>query len=163
MHVIAGKAVCFAEALRPDFKRYAQAIIDNAKTLADALLSGGVRLVSGGTENHLILLDVTTLGLGGKRAEDALGSCGITVNKNMIPFDQRKPMDPSGVRVGTPALTTRGMGPAEMKRIAGWMLSALKSPDDSRLHTAIRTEIFDLCQQFPVPAARLAEVDQEEV
>jgi glycine hydroxymethyltransferase len=163
MQVIAGKAVCFAEALRPDFKSYAKAIIENAKALADALLAGGVRLVSGGTDNHLILLDVTTLGLGGKRAEDALGSCGITVNKNMIPFDERKPMDPSGVRVGTPALTTRGMGPAEMKRIAGWILSALKAPDDSRLHTAIRTEIFDLCQQFPVPAARLAEVDEEAV
>jgi glycine hydroxymethyltransferase len=161
MHVIAGKAICFAEALRPDFKRYAKAIIENAKTLADALLAGGVRLVSGGTDNHLILLDVSTLGLGGKQAEVALGNCGITVNKNMIPFDQRKPMDPSGVRVGTPALTTRGMGPAEMKRVAGWMLSALKAPGDSGLHMRVRGEIFDLCQQFPVPAARLAEVDSE--
>jgi glycine hydroxymethyltransferase len=163
MHVVAGKAICFAEALRPGFKLYAKSIIENAKTLADALLAGGVRLVSGGTDNHLILLDVTTLGLGGKQAEDALGSCGITVNKNMIPFDQRKPLDPSGVRVGTPALTTRGMGPAEMKRVAGWMLSALKAPGDSGLHTRIRGEIFDLCQQFPVPAARLAEVDSEGV
>jgi len=159
MHVVAGKAVCFGEALRPDFKRYAQAILDNAKTLAEALVAGGVRLVSGGTDNHLMLLDVTTLGLGGKQAEAVLGACGITVNKNMIPYDTRKPMDPSGVRIGTPALTTRGMGTVEMKRIANWMFTALKSPDDATLHTRIRGEIFDLCQQFPVPAARLAEVD----
>jgi glycine hydroxymethyltransferase len=163
MHVIAGKAICFGEALRPDFKQYAQAILDNAKSLAEALLAGGVRLVSGGTDNHLILLDVTTLGLGGKRAEAILDSCGITVNKNMIPYDERKPMDPSGIRVGTPALTTRGMKPADMKRIGGWMLSALKAPDDAALHTRIRGEVFDLCQQFPVPAARLAEVDSEEL
>ena len=159
MHVVAGKAVCFGEALRPDFKRYAQAILDNAKTLAEALVTGGVRLVSGGTDNHLMLLDVTTLGLGGKQAEAVLGACGITVNKNMIPYDTRKPMDPSGVRIGTPALTTRGMGTNEMKRIANWMFTALKSPDEAKLHTRIRGEIFDLCQQFPVPAARLAEVD----
>jgi glycine hydroxymethyltransferase len=163
MHVIAGKAICFGEALKPEFKQYARAIIDNAKALAEALAAGGARLVSGGTDNHLMLWDVTTLGLGGKQAEEVLGHCEITVNKNMIPFDQRKPMDPSGIRIGTPALTTRGMGPAEMKRIAAWMFRALKSPDDARLHTQIRGEIFDLCQQFPVPAARLAEVDSDEV
>jgi glycine hydroxymethyltransferase len=161
MHVVAGKAVCFGEALRPDFKQYARLIISNAKTLADALTSAGVRLVSGGTDNHLMLLDVTTLGLGGKAAEAALGNCGITVNKNMIPFDERKPLDPSGVRIGTPALSTRGMGASEMKRIARWMVESLKAPDDARLHTRIRGEVFDLCQQFPVPAARLAEVDAE--
>ena len=161
MHVIAGKAICFGEALRPDFKQYAKAILTNAKTLSAALMTGGVRLVSGGTDNHLMLLDVTTLGLGGKQAEAVLGTCGITVNKNMIPFDERKPMDPSGVRIGTPALTTRGMGPAEMKQIATWMLAALKAPDDATLHTKIRGEIFDLCEQFPVPADRLAEVDSE--
>jgi glycine hydroxymethyltransferase len=163
MHVVAGKAICFAEALRKDFKQYAQTIIDNAKTLAETLLSGGLRLVSGGTDNHLLLLDVTPLGLGGKKAEAVLSACNITVNKNMIPFDERKPMDPSGIRVGTPALTTRGMGPAEMKRIGAWMLAALKSPDDERLHGEIRGEIFELCEQFPVPAARLAEVDSEGV
>ncbi len=161
MHVIAGKAICFGEALRPDFKEYAKSIIANAKTLAEALTSGGLRLVSGGTDNHLLLVDVTALGLGGKQAEAVMSSCGITVNKNMIPFDQRKPMDPSGIRVGTPALTTRGMGPADMKRIGGWMVASLKSPDDTTLHTRIRGEVFDLCQQFPVPAARLAEVDSE--
>jgi glycine hydroxymethyltransferase len=163
MHVIAGKAVCFGEALRDDFKQYARAIIDNAKALAESLLAGGVRLVSGGTDNHLLLLDVTPLGLGGKKAEAVLEACGITVNKNMIPYDERKPMDPSGVRVGTPALTTRGMGPADMKRIGQWMVSALKSADDAREHARIRGEVFDLCEQFPVPAARLAQVDSEEV
>jgi glycine hydroxymethyltransferase len=163
MHVVAGKAICFGEALRPDFKVYAQAILDNAKALAEALLSGGARLVSGGTENHLMLLDVTTLGSGGKQAEAVLDACGITVNKNMIPYDERKPMDPSGIRLGTPALTTRGMGPAEMKRVAAWIFEALKSPDDATVHTRIRGEVFDLCEGFPVPAARMAQVDSEEV
>jgi glycine hydroxymethyltransferase len=163
MHVIAGKAICFGEALRPDFKLYAQSIVDNAKALAEALLAAGTRLVSGGTDNHLMLLDVTTLGLGGKRAEEVLDRCGMTVNKNMIPYDPRKPMDPSGIRIGTPALTTRGMKAAEMKRIAGWMVSALKAADDAVLHTRIRSEVFDLCQQYPVPAVRLPELDSEEV
>ncbi|MCA9220850.1 MAG: serine hydroxymethyltransferase, partial [Planctomycetales bacterium] len=102
MHVIAGKAVCFQEALSPDFKVYAQAVIDNAKVLAETLAAGGLRLISGGTDNHLMLVDVTPLGIGGKIAEATLDHCGITINKNMIPFDERKPMDPSGVRVGTP-------------------------------------------------------------
>jgi len=152
MHVVAGKAVCFGEALRPEFKQYGKAVLDNAKTLAELLLAGGVRLVSGGTDNHLLLLDVTTLGLGGKQAEAVLDRCGITVNKNMIPFDERKPMDPSGIRIGTPALTTRGMRTGEMKKIAAWMLAGLKAPDDEKRHIQIRGEIFDLCQQFPVPA-----------
>jgi glycine hydroxymethyltransferase len=163
MHVVAGKAICFGEAMRPDFKVYAQAILDNAKALSEALMSAGARLVSGGTENHLMLLDVTTLGTAGKQAEAVLDTCGITVNKNMIPYDERKPMDPSGIRIGTPAVTTRGMGPAEMKRIAAWMLEALKSPEDAALHTRIRGEVFDLCQTFPVPAARMDELDSEEV
>jgi glycine hydroxymethyltransferase len=153
MHVVAGKAVCFAEALRPDFKRYAQAIIDNAKALAETLLAGGLRLISGGTDNHLILVDVTPLGIGGKLAETALGGCGITVNKNMIPFDERKPLDPSGIRVGTPALTTRGMKAEEMRRIGGWMLEALKDPADASRHAQIRAAVSELCSHFPVPAA----------
>jgi glycine hydroxymethyltransferase len=155
MHVIAGKAICFGEALRPEFKQYAQRIIDNAKALAEALMSGGLRLVSGGTENHLMLVDVTTLGIGGKLAEAALDKAGITVNKNMIPYDERKPMDPSGIRIGTPALSTRGMGPAEMRTIASWILRALKSPDDETALSTIRREVSQLCQQFPVPAAQL--------
>jgi glycine hydroxymethyltransferase len=154
MHVIAGKAVCFGEALTPAFKQYARQIVDNAKTLADTLLSGGLRLVSGGTDNHLMLVDVTVLGLGGKQAESALDRCGITINKNMIPFDQRKPMDPSGIRIGTPALTTRCMGVAEMRTIGGWFLQVLKSPDDEALHTRIRGEVKNLCKQFPVPGER---------
>jgi glycine hydroxymethyltransferase len=161
MHVIAGKAICFGEALRPDFKVYARAVVDNAKQLAEALLSGGVRLVSGGTDNHLLLLDVTTLGVGGKQAEEILGTCGITVNKNMIPYDQRKPMDPSGIRIGTPALTTRGMGAGEMQQIAAWIIQALKAPADADLHTRLRGEVFDLCDQFPVPAARLSDLDAD--
>jgi glycine hydroxymethyltransferase len=155
MHVVAGKAICFREALSPQFKVYAQAIIDNAKTLADVLVSGGLRLISGGTDNHLMLVDVTPLNATGKSAETALEHCGITVNMNMIPYDERKPLDPSGIRIGTPALTTRGMGPDEMRRIGGWMLQALRSPDDAALHERIRGEVRELCTHFPVPAAAL--------
>jgi glycine hydroxymethyltransferase len=126
MHVIAGKAVCFGEALQPEFKVYVQNVVDNAKVLAETLVEGGLRLVSGGTDNHLMLVDVTALGIGGKLAEQALEHCGITVNMNMIPFDERKPMDPSGIRIGTPALTTRGMGVTEMKSIGEWILEALR-------------------------------------
>lgn len=155
MHVVAGKAVCFAEALRPEFKQYGRNIIANAKVLAETLLAGGLKLVSGGTDNHLMLVDVTTLGIGGKLATEALEKCGITVNMNMIPYDTRKPMDPSGVRVGTPALTTRGMGTTEMKSIGLWMLDALKNPTDATIQQRIRGEVSSLCQQFPVPAAKL--------
>ena len=110
--------------------------------------------MSGGTDNHLMLVDVTGLGFGGKLATEVLEKCGITVNMNMIPYDARKPMDPSGIRVGTPALTTRGMGVEEMRRIGQWMLSALKNPQDAALQTRVRGEISALCQQFPVPAAK---------
>ena len=134
MHVIAGKAICFGEALKPDFRDYAASVIENAKALAEALLAGGLRLVSGGTDNHLMLVDVTPLGIGGKQAEEALGKCGITVNKNMIPFDERKPMDPSGIRIGTPALTTRGMGPDEMRTIGGWILKSLQGASEAAVH-----------------------------
>jgi glycine hydroxymethyltransferase len=158
MHVVAGKAVCFQEALQPEFKLYAQQILDNAKALADVLLAGGLSLVSGGTENHLMLVDVTVLGIGGSTAEKALEACGITVNKNMIPFDKRKPMDPSGIRIGTPALTTRGMGTDEMRRIGGWILEALKHPSDASVLGRIRGEVSELCAQFPVPAAALVEI-----
>jgi glycine hydroxymethyltransferase len=153
MHVIAGKAVCFGEALRPEFRDYARRIIDNARTLAETLASAGLRLISGGTDNHLLLADVTSLGLTGKRAEEALDRCGITVNKNMIPYDQRKPLDPSGIRIGTPALTTRGMGPDEMRRIGDWIIRVLRSPDDTALQQRIGGEVRELCSQFPVPAA----------
>lgn len=161
MHVVAGKAVAFAEALRPDFKLYAQRVVDNARRLAEALAAGGVKLVSGGTDNHLMLVDVTPLGLGGKLAEEALDRCGITCNKNMIPYDERKPVDPSGIRLGTPALTTRGMGSAEMQQVAAWILQVLKAPEDEQIIATTRREVAELAEQFPVPAARLT--DQQEV
>ncbi len=155
-HIIAAKAICFAEALRPEFKQYAQRIIDNAKALAETLMTGGLHLVTAGTDNHLLLADVTTLGLTGALAEKVLDRCGITINKNLIPFDKRKPMDPSGIRIGTPALTTRGMGIDEMHRIGGWILEALKSRDDEALQKRIRGEVSELCTQFPVPTAQVA-------
>src|SRR5262249_2313121 len=150
--------VCFAEALQPDFKDYARAIIANAKALADVLLSGGLKLVSGGTDNHLILVDVTPLSIGGKPATQAPERGGITVNMNMIPCEPRKPLDPSGIRIGTPALTTRGMGLDEMRQIGRWMLQALKSLSDAALLQRLRGEVSSLCSQFPVPAAALAAV-----
>ena len=153
MHVVAGKAVCFQEALQPEFRQYGQQIIDNARALAEVLLSGGLALVSGGTDNHLLLVDVTPLGIGGKLAEQTLERCAITVNKNMIPFDERKPMDPSGIRVGTPALTTRGMGVDEMRRIGHWMLESLANTDDAETLTRIRQAVVEMCQHFPVPAS----------
>ena len=159
MHIIAAKAVCFGEALKPEFKTYAQQVIDNADALAETLASGGLSLVSGGTDNHLVLVDVTPLGVGGKQAEEVLGYCGITVNKNMIPFDERKPVDPSGIRIGTPALTTRGMGPEESRAVGRWMLESLRAPEDTALHHRIRAEVRELCQHFPVPAAALQEVE----
>lgn len=114
-----------------------------------------MKLVSGGTDNHLMLVDVTPLGIGGKLAEETLDRCGITCNKNMIPFDERKPMDPSGIRLGTPALTTRGMGSDEMKQIAAWILGVLKSPGDEQLIATTKGQVAELAEQFPVPAARL--------
>jgi len=158
MHIIAGKAVCFGEALRPEYKRYAAQVIENAKTLAEVLLAGGARLVSGGTDNHLLLADVTPLGLTGRQAEVALGRCGITVNKNMIPFDQRKPMDPSGIRLGTPALTTRGMGSDELRTIGGWILRVLRAPDEEAVQQEVRGAVVELCSQFPVPGEAASQV-----
>ena len=151
MHIVAAKAVCFGEALRPDFKAYAQQIVNNAKTLAETLMSGGLRLVSGGTDNHLMMCDVTTIGLSGKIAEHALDAAGITVNKNMIPYDQRKPMDPSGIRIGTAALTTRGMKTDEMKRVGAWILAALKSHEDAAAIERIRGEIAEFAKAYVVP------------
>jgi glycine hydroxymethyltransferase len=156
MHVIAGKAICFGEALRPEFRMYARQVIENAKALAETLLAGGLKLVSGGTDNHLLLVDVTPLGIGGKLAERSLDRCGITVNKNMIPYDERKPIDPSGIRIGTPALTTRGMKTDQMRSIGAWILAALRAPEDETTLNKIRDEIRELCQQFPVPAAALS-------
>jgi glycine hydroxymethyltransferase len=152
MHVIAAKAVAFAEALRPEFKTYASQTIANARTLAHALERQGFRIVSGGTDNHLLLVDVASRGVGGKLAEEALDHAGITVNKNKIPFDARPPLDPSGVRIGTPALTTRGMREPEMRRIAEWIAGVLAAPTDQAVAQRIRGEVRGMCSQFPAPA-----------
>ena len=151
VHVIAGKAVCFLEAMQPSYKEYARQIVANAKTLAETLLAGGIKLASGGTDNHLMLCDVTPIGLTGKIAEKALDHAGITVNKNMIPFDQRKAMDPSGIRVGTAALTTRGMKQDEMKKVGHWILAVLRAPEDEAVAVRVQGEIREFCKTYPVP------------
>jgi glycine hydroxymethyltransferase len=151
MHVIAAKAVAFGEVLKPDFRTYAAQIIANAKTLAHELQRQGFRLVSGGTDNHLMLVDVVSVGTTGKIAEKALDAAGITVNKNMIPFDARQPLDPSGIRIGTPALTTRGMREPEMRAIAGWIGRILKSPENVEIQSKVRSQVRELCEQFPAP------------
>ncbi len=151
MHIVAAKAVCFQEALQPSFKIYARQIVANAKMLAETLLSGGLKLASGGTDNHLMLADVTAIGLTGGTAEKALDQAGITVNKNMIHFDQRKALDPSGIRLGTPALTTRGMKEAEMKQVGGWILQVLRAVTDEPTISRVRGEIREFCKNFPVP------------
>jgi glycine hydroxymethyltransferase len=155
MHVIAAKAVAFGEALQPAFRQYAAQVIANAKALAEELQRVGFILVSGGTDNHLMLVDVTAKGVTGKQAEQALDRAGITVNKNMIPFDSRKPLDPSGIRIGTPALTTRGMKEPEMRQIAKWIGEVLARSDDATLLDRVRGGVRDLCVQFPAPAERL--------
>lgn len=152
MHVIAAKAVAFGEALRPEFKAYAQRILDNAQALARGLAEEGVRLVSGGTDNHLVLVDLRPVGVTGKDAEIALDRAGIHTNKNMIPYDPAKPTVSSGIRLGTPAVTTRGMGPAEMRQIAAWIGEILRDVENEQLQARIRSAVRRLCAQFPVPA-----------
>ncbi len=150
MHVIAAKAVCFKEALAPEFRTYQQQIVKNAARLASALAGAGFRLVSGGTDNHLMLVDVNSKGITGKVAEAALGRASITVNKNAIPFDQLPPMTASGIRVGTPAITTRGMREAEMDQIAELIARVLAAPDDERAAHAVRADVETLCRKFPL-------------
>ena len=150
MHIIAAKAVCFKEAGEPAFKEYQTQIVANARRLADALSTAGFRLVSGGTDNHLMLVDVFSKGITGKAAEAALGKAGITVNKNAIPFDQNPPMVASGIRVGTPAVTTRGMREPQMEAISELIARALKTPDDDRALGMIKTEVETLCRKFPL-------------
>ena len=149
-HVIAAKAVAFGEALRPDFKEYQRRIVENAKALAEGLVRAGLRLVSGGTDNHLMLVDLRPKKLTGKVAEEALGKAGITVNKNMIPWDPEKPMTTSGIRVGTPALTTRGMRAAEMARVAELIGNVLDAPGDEAALGRVRGAVKDLSRQFPM-------------
>jgi len=150
MHIIAAKAVCFKEAQEPTFVEYQRQILANAARLASALTSHGFRLVSGGTDNHLMLVDTFSKGVTGKAAEAALGKAGITVNKNAIPFDKNPPMTASGIRVGTPAATTRGMGEPEMDLIAGLIARALAAPDDDRALGSIKAEVEKLCERFPL-------------
>jgi glycine hydroxymethyltransferase len=150
VHIIAAKAVCFKEAAEPAFADYQRQLVANAKRLATVLSSAGFRLVSGGTDNHLMLVDVFSKGLTGKVAEAALGKAGITVNKNTIPFDQNPPMVASGVRLGTPAVTTRGMREADMDTVGDLITRALKSPEDDRALGMIRTEVEVLCRKFPL-------------
>jgi glycine hydroxymethyltransferase len=155
MHTITAKAVAFGEALRPEFKQYQQQIINNAKALAESLQSKGYRLVSGGTDNHLMLVDLRDVhpDLTGAQAESWLEAAGIITNKNMIPFDERKPTQTSGLRLGTPALTTRGLREAEMTQVADLLHRALSAGEDQAALEQVRGEVRDLCQQFPLPHA----------
>ncbi|MGC1781439.1 MAG: serine hydroxymethyltransferase [Acidobacteriaceae bacterium] len=150
MHVIAAKAVAFKEALQPDFKIYAAQIVANAKALAESLMAEGYRVVSGGTDTHLMLVDVFVKGMFGSEAEKALGDAGITVNKNAIPFDANPPMKPSGIRIGTPALTTRGMREPEMRVIGRWIVEALEHRADANRLAKIRGEVLEMAEQFPL-------------
>jgi glycine hydroxymethyltransferase len=155
MHVIAGKAVAFQEALQPEFAAYQKQIVTNAKALAEALLRGGLRLVSGGTDNHLMLVDLRPKKLTGKVAEAVLGKAAITVNKNMIAFDPEKPMVTSGVRIGTPALTTRGMKEAEMATVGGLIVEALDNASDDGVLSRVAGKVHELARSFPLYASRL--------
>jgi glycine hydroxymethyltransferase len=156
MHVIAAKAVAFKEALAPEFKVYAAQVVKNARALAEELVSRGYNLVSGGTDNHLMLLDFSGTELTGKVAEETLEKAGITVNKNAVPFDTRSPFITSGIRIGTPASTTRGLKEPEMRQIGAWIDKALKNRHDSAVLDRVRGEIRELCQRFPLYAHRLA-------
>jgi glycine hydroxymethyltransferase len=151
MHIIAAKAVCFAEAARPEFRHYAQQVIDNAKTLGEELQKQGYRLVSGGTDNHLMLVDVGAKGITGRKAEVICDKVHITVNRNTIPYDERPPLQGSGIRIGTPALTTRGMGPEEMRQVARFLARALESRDDEAAVVSLAAEVVEFASAFPVP------------
>ena len=152
MHIIAGKAVAFKEAQQPPFKKYAQQIVTNAKALSHALLSEGFSLVTGGTDNHLILVDLSSQRITGKKAEFVLEQAGITVNTNTVPGETLSPFVTSGIRIGTPAVTTRGMGEGEMAQIALWIKSALEKPEDLKHLQKIKQEVQELCSHFPCPA-----------
>ncbi len=154
MHIIAAKAVAFGEVLRPEFKSYSAQIVANAKVLGTSLQEAGFRLVSGGTDNHLLLVDVFEKGILGSEAELALGKAGITVNKNAIPYDTNPPLKPSGIRIGTPALTTRGMKEPEMRTIAKWIAKALEQRNDDAALERIRGEVAELANRFPLYAWR---------
>ncbi len=153
MHAIAAKAVCFGEALRPEFKDYARAVVQNAKAMAQRLTERRLRLVSGGTDNHLMLIDLRPKGLKGRQVQDVADTVGITVNRNSIPFDEASKFNPSGVRLGSPSVTTRGMGPSEMVEIADCVADLLEGIDDAANLDSIRERTHDLCRRFPLPYA----------
>ncbi|MFZ1927787.1 MAG: serine hydroxymethyltransferase [Candidatus Sulfotelmatobacter sp.] len=161
MHIIAAKAICFQEAMQPEFRDYAKQVVSNAKVLAETLAAEGFRIISGGTDTHLMLVDVFSKGMLGSEAEKALGEAGITVNKNAIPFDVNPPLKPSGIRIGTPALTTRGMKEAEMRRVGRWIAEALLHRGDAAVLTKIRKEVLEMCEAFPLYAERRARAQAE--
>jgi glycine hydroxymethyltransferase len=156
MHVIAAKAVCFQEALQPEFREYQKQIVRNASTIAAALAAKGFRIVSGGTDTHLMLVDVFSKKLTGKQAEKALGNAGITVNKNVIPFDTNPPMVASGIRIGTPAVTTRGLQEPQMELIAQWISEVLHNIEDESVQKHIHSEVEALTEKFPLYESRRA-------
>jgi len=151
MHAIAGKAVCFQEAMQPAFTDYQRAVLENARVLASGLQQNGLRLISGGTDNHLVLVDLTSTGITGRQAEEALGTAGIVVNRNSIPFDQQPPRTTGGIRLGTPAVTTRGFGSEEIKQIAAMIIKILSNIDNSKIQKEVREEVSQMCSRFPVP------------
>src|ERR1700692_767298 len=161
MHIVAAKAVAFKEALEPEFATYAQQVVTNAKVLAEAIAAEGYRIVSGGTDTHVMLIDVFQKGMLGSEEEHALGEAGITVNKNAIPYDTNPPMKPSGIRVGTPALTTRGMKEPEMRIIAKWIVAALEARNDAAKLAGIRGEVLEMAERFPLYAERRAKAQAE--
>ena len=150
MHIISAKAVAFGEALRQDFKEYAQKIVNNAKTMADSLMGLDYDLVSNGTDTHVLLIDLTNKNISGKKAEIVLEAAGITVNKNMVPFDQRSPFVTSGIRIGTPAITTREMGEEEMKEIVRMIDSIIKDPENIENINRVKVEVINLCESYPI-------------
>ena len=161
VHIMAAKAVCFREAMQPEFRDYAKQVVANAKVLAETLAAEGFRIISGGTDTHLMLVDVFSKGMLGSEAEKALGEAAITVNKNAIPFDTNPPMKPSGIRLGTPALTTRGMKQDEMRHIGRWIAEALLSRTDTGVLARIRKQVLALCETFPLYAERRARAQVE--
>jgi len=161
VHIIAAKAVCFREAMQPDFRNYARQVVANAKVLAETLAAEGFRIISGGTDTHLMLVDVFSKGMFGSEAEKALDQAGITVNKNAIPFDTNPPLKPSGIRIGTPALTTRGMKEAEMRQVGRWISEALHNRTDAAVLEKIRTQVLELADTFPLYAERRARAQAE--
>ncbi len=161
VHIVAAKAVCFLEASQPSFREYARQVVANAKVMAEGLAAEGFRIISGGTDTHLMLVDVFAKGMFGSEAEKALGEAGITVNKNAIPFDVNPPMKPSGVRIGTPAITTRGMKEPEMRQIAHWIAEALHHRNDAAELTKIRKQVLELAEEFPLYPERRAKAQAE--